>query len=115
MGNAPRSSRDVIIQVRSLDEAARFYEGVLGLVASSRSPTLVVFETGSFTLYVQEGVLDGPVFDLLVDDPQVTKAELLAAGCVLVEEDASVPRIYLRDPHGLVFNLGRAESARPAE
>ncbi len=46
-------------------------------------------------------------FDLLVNDPQRTKAELMAAGCVLLEEDASVPRIYRRDPHGLVFNLGK--------
>ena len=107
MGSAPRSSRDVIIQVRSLAEATQFYQNVLGFLRSSRSPGLVGFETGSFTLYVQEGALAGPVFDLLVEDPQITKAELLAAGCVLVEEDASVPRIYLRDPHGLVFNLGK--------
>jgi catechol 2,3-dioxygenase-like lactoylglutathione lyase family enzyme len=107
MRNSVKSSRDVIIQVRSLAEATQFYETILGFVASSRSPGLVGFETGSFTLYVQEGTLAGPVFDLLVDDPQVKKAELLAAGCDLVEEDASVPRIYLRDPHGLVFNIGK--------
>jgi len=28
----------------------------------------------------------------------------------VVEEDASVPRCYLRDPYGMVFNL-RAEGA----
>ena len=28
-----------------------------------------------------------------------------------VEEDASLPRCYLRDPFGLVFNLGRAPAA----
>jgi hypothetical protein len=33
---------------------------------------------------------------------------LLKAGCVVVEEDASVPRCYLRDPFGLVFNLGES-------
>jgi hypothetical protein len=27
---------------------------------------------------------------------------------VLVEEDPSIPRCYLRDPFGLVFNLGRS-------
>jgi hypothetical protein len=36
---------------------------------------------------------------------------LLAAGCSLVEEDPVVPRCYIRDPHGLVFNIAQ----RPAE
>jgi len=27
---------------------------------------------------------------------------------VVLEEDAAVPRCYLRDPFGLVFNLGLA-------
>jgi hypothetical protein len=107
MARSPTASRDVIIQVRSLVEAVHFYETVLGFAPSLRTPDLVGFETGSFTLYIQEGKLAGPVFDFLVDDPQATKTTLLAAGCVLVEEDASIPRIYLRDPRGLVFNLGK--------
>ncbi len=70
MGSAPRSSRDVIIQVRSLAKATHFYEHLLGFVPSSRSPDLVGFDTGSFTLYVQEGPLAGPVFELLAQLPQ---------------------------------------------
>jgi len=102
-----KSSRDVIIQVPSLPAATKFYEGVLGFSATTREEKIVGFETGSFTLYVEEGERPGPVFDLHVDDPQAAKRELLAAGCVLVEEDASVPRIYLRDPYGVTFNLGK--------
>jgi len=30
---------------------------------------------------------------------------VLAAGCALVEEDPAVPKCYLRDPFGLVFNI----------
>jgi hypothetical protein len=30
---------------------------------------------------------------------------LLSAGCALVEEDPAVPRCYIRDPYGLVFNI----------
>jgi hypothetical protein len=30
---------------------------------------------------------------------------LIAAGCDIAEEDPSVPRCYIRDPYGLVFNI----------
>lgn len=33
------------------------------------------------------------------------KRSLLSAGCTVREEDPSVPRCYIRDPHGLVFNI----------
>jgi hypothetical protein len=51
------------------------------------------------------------VFDFLVPDVAASKAALLMAGCSVVEENPAVPRCYLRDPHGLVFNLAQ----RPAE
>jgi hypothetical protein len=47
------------------------------------------------------------VLDFLVHDVQATKAALVAAGCTIVEENPSIPRCYLRDPFGLLFNLGR--------
>ena len=34
----------------------------------------------------------------------------VAHGCKLVEENASAPRCYIRDPYGLVFNIARAEN-----
>jgi len=65
------------------------------------------FETGSFCLYVEKGKKShGPVLEFLVPDVQLTKRKLVAAGCKVVEEDAAVPRCYIRDPYGLVFNLG---------
>jgi catechol 2,3-dioxygenase-like lactoylglutathione lyase family enzyme len=102
------SSRDVIIRTPNWSEAVRFYAAVLGFAASHRTESLVGFETGAFRLYVEAGPPHGPVFDFLVADVAATRAQLLAAGCTLVEEDASVPRCYLRDPFGIVFNVGRA-------
>jgi catechol 2,3-dioxygenase-like lactoylglutathione lyase family enzyme len=101
-----KSSRDVIIRTESWPEAVRFYEKVLGFAVSSRSPAMVGFETGALQLYVEAGPPHGPVFDFLVADVQATKARLMAAGCTLVEEDPGLPRCYLRDPFGVVFNLG---------
>jgi predicted enzyme related to lactoylglutathione lyase len=111
VANAFRSSRDVIIRTNALAEAAKFYESVLGLPAVQHSDTLIGFETGAFCLYVEAGEEHGPVFDFLVADVEGAKRRLVSAGCVVVEENPSIPRCYVRDPYGVVFNvaLGRAE------
>jgi catechol 2,3-dioxygenase-like lactoylglutathione lyase family enzyme len=102
-----KSSRDVIIRTDNWPEALQFYEAALGFKASSREQGIAGFETGAFRLYVEAGPPHGPVFDFLATDVAATKARLIAAGCTLVEEDPSIPRCYLRDPFGVVFNLGR--------
>jgi hypothetical protein len=48
----------------------------------------------------EQGKRPGPVFEFLVP-------ELQAAGCQVVEEDPELPRLYLRDPYGLTFNLSQ--------
>ena len=108
MVNAFHASRDVIIQTDAWEDAIKFYESTLKLPVTHRSPDLVGFETGAFCLYVERGVQHGPVFEFLVPDVQSSKHQLIAAGCTVEEEDPSVPRCYLRDPFGLVFNIGRS-------
>jgi catechol 2,3-dioxygenase-like lactoylglutathione lyase family enzyme len=93
--------------VGSLAEATAFYSKVLGLPCMPQREGLAKVESGAFDLYLEEGRLRGPVFEFLVEDVAAAKAALLKAGCTLVEEDPAVPRCYLRDPFGLVFNLGR--------
>jgi catechol 2,3-dioxygenase-like lactoylglutathione lyase family enzyme len=102
-----RSSRDIIIRTEDWAAATQFYATILGLPIVHRAEKMLGFETGSFCLYVEPGPSHGAVFDFLVSDVQATKRQLVAAGCVVIEEDAAVPRCYLRDPFGLVFNLGR--------
>jgi catechol 2,3-dioxygenase-like lactoylglutathione lyase family enzyme len=107
-----RSSRDVIIRTRDLERAQQFYASVLGFSVEQHSDTLKGFETGAFYLYLEKGKDHGPVFDFLVADVQAAKAKLIAAGCTLIEEDASVPRCYVRDPYGIVFNIGLESSGK---
>ena len=106
-----KSSRDVIIRTSAWAEATRFYGSVLGLPVIHRSESLVGFEAGSFCIYVEQGEAHGPVLEFLVPDVQAAKKTLVAAGCTVEEEDASVPRCYIRDPFGLVFNFGRASGS----
>jgi 2-hydroxychromene-2-carboxylate isomerase/predicted enzyme related to lactoylglutathione lyase len=105
-----RSTRDVVVRTNALNDAAAFYEKALGFKVTMREPDLVGFETGSFQLFVERGVTlagepTGAVFELKADEREETKARLIAAGCKVVEEDPSVPRCYLADPYGFVFNL----------
>jgi predicted enzyme related to lactoylglutathione lyase len=101
------STRDIIIHTAKFGEAVRFYEDVLGLARTMKSEKLVGFETGSFQLFVdgRSPLKAGPVFEFCVADVDAAKEKLLAAGCELVSEDASIPRCYIKDPHGLMFNL----------
>ena len=117
MTSAFRSSRDVIVRTNALAEATHFYGSVLGLPIAHQSETLMGFETGAFRLYVEIGKEHGPVFEFLVPDVQAAKSRLVAAGCSIVEENASIPRCYIRDPYGIVFNIGQAppqSAASPA-
>ncbi|RDS82420.1 VOC family protein [Dyella psychrodurans] len=113
MTTSVRSSRDIIIRTGDWAAATEFYASALGFELVYRGQNMVGFETGSFRLYVEKGEAHGPVFDFLVPDVQAAKAKLVAAGCALVEEDASVPRCYLRDPFGVTFNLGLRDSSSP--
>lgn len=106
MNPAIRSSRDVILRTENWAAAQHFYTTILGLPVTHQAEKMLGFETGSFCLYVEPGPAHGAVFDFLVADVQASKRRLVAAGCVVLEEDAAVPRCYLRDPFGLVFNLG---------
>ncbi len=99
------STRDVIIQVDSIDAATKFYAEVLGLPVVHRTERLVGIDTGAFKLYIEQGSLPGAVFEFLVPDLAAAKERLVAAGCRIETEDPTVPRCYLRDPFGLVFNI----------
>jgi catechol 2,3-dioxygenase-like lactoylglutathione lyase family enzyme len=103
-----KSSRDIIIRTKDWQKALRFYGSVLGFPETRRGKTLAGFETGSICLYVEKGEEHGPVFEFLVPNVEAAKKKLLKAGCVVVEEDPSLPRCYIRDPYGLVFNVGQA-------
>ena len=104
------STRDIIIHTGKFQDAVRFYEQTLALPVTMKSDRLVGFETGSFQLFVdgRDSLRMGPVFEFCVADVNKAKQDLMTAGCTVVAEDASVPRCYIKDPHGLVFNLTTA-------
>src|SRR5437763_11833662 len=103
-----KASRDIIIRTENWAEALQFYRSVLNLPMMEQEDIIVGFETGSFCLYVEQGKEHGPVFEFLVPDVQAAKRKLVAAGCSVIEEDPGIPRCYIRDPYGMVFNVAQA-------
>jgi len=99
------SSRDVLIQTKKMEAAATFYEKVLGLKVFERSEQLIGFEAGSFRLFIDKGEPYGPVFEFFVPDLEQAKRMLVDNGCRVETEDPQVPRCYIRDPFGLIFNI----------
>jgi catechol 2,3-dioxygenase-like lactoylglutathione lyase family enzyme len=106
-----KSTRDVICRARDLGAVKLFYAGKLGLPIVVDSERLVGFDTGAVTLYYERGEPGEPVFDFLVDNIAAAKMRLTAAGCEIIEENPAIPRVYLRDPFGLVFNIEEVESS----
>ncbi|MFI4967192.1 MAG: VOC family protein [Gammaproteobacteria bacterium] len=107
MSDAFESTRDVMIKVPELEKALEFYGEVMGLELTERNASYTGFETGGFRLFVEQGKEPGPVFEFKVPDLEAAKRKLLAAGCRVVEDDPKVPRLYMRDPYELTFNLAR--------
>jgi len=101
------STRDILIQTQDLDGATAFYENVLGLKVFMREPAMIGLESGAFRLFLDKAEPYGPVLEFKVDDFEAAKQQLVAAGCRIENEDASVPRCYIRDPYGLIFNIAQ--------
>lgn len=99
------STRDVLIQTPDIEKAAAFYEKFLGLKEFYRTGTMIGLEAGALRLFVDKGKSYGPVFEFLVKDLNTAKRKLADAGCAIEADDPSIPRCYVRDPYGLVFNI----------
>ncbi len=103
-----KSTRDVICRAHDIAAVKAFYNGKLGLPMVVDSEGLVGFDTGAVTVYYEPGEPGEPVFDFLVDDIAATRVRLTAAGCKIIEENPAIPRVYVRDPFGLIFNIEQA-------
>ena len=112
MSDTFKASRDIIVRTEIWSEALKCYGSVLGLPITEKGETIVGFETGSFCLYVERGKEHGPVFDFLVPDIQKAKRQLVAAGCTVIEENPKIPRCYIKDPYGIVFNVEQSSGEK---
>lgn len=97
------SNRDIAVGVKNLETALKFYEDTLGFKPLEVSPMRRVYNTGYFTLYIEEGEPHPPVPSLTVEKITEAKAYLLEKGCrILIEHEKS---IYFSDPMGNVWDI----------
>ncbi|MEK6397380.1 MAG: hypothetical protein V4734_04780 [Terriglobus sp.] len=102
-----RATKDILLQTPHLEEATVFYRDVLGLRVFLNTPDLVGLDAGAFSLYLDRAGSLGPVLEFLVADIAEARRELLDKGCTVIADDPSIPRLYLRDPFGMVYNIGQ--------
>jgi hypothetical protein len=60
-------------------------------------------------LFLERGPALGPVLEVFVDSVEEAKTRLVKSGCEIVKDEPEFPRCYVRDPFGLIYNLGMKE------
>ena len=103
------TTADVILRTGDLAGVKAFYHGALGFPVVTETERLIGFDTGAIVIYFERGEPNGVVFEFDVDDVQAAKERLQAEGCTLVEEDPGLPRCYMADQFGFVFNLNKSQ------
>jgi catechol 2,3-dioxygenase-like lactoylglutathione lyase family enzyme len=121
MSPAPGSfaaNNELALHVADPAAAESFYVDVLGCAVVSRTDDCIALRSGALRLYLLRDPVPGheavvPSFD--VPDRGAALAALQAAGCVLVPIGPHAPgEHYVRDPHGILFDLVERSSARDA-
>jgi predicted enzyme related to lactoylglutathione lyase len=97
--------KDFIIQSPDPHEAALFYVEQLGFQITDETPELVSLQGRNMNMYIERGPSLGPVFEVIVADVDEAKARLAQNGCVVIKDEPQFPRVYVQDPHGVVYNL----------
>ena len=95
---------DILIQAPDPKAAAAFYVDQLGFEITGETP-MIALHGDHINLFIEEGPALGPVLEVTVADVEEAKARLVKNGCTIVKDEPHVPRCYVRDPYGLIYNL----------
>ena len=97
---------DILIQSPDPKKAAAFYVEQLGFTITGETPMLSLHGE-NINLFIEQGPPLGPVLEVTVANVDEAKARLLKNGCEIVKDEPHVPRVYVKDPCGLIYNLSR--------
>ena len=104
---ANRFGSDILIQSPDPMEAARFYVEQLGFEITDHNPKMIGLHGQHINLFIEPGPPLGPVLEVTVDNVEEAKARLVTNGCEVVKDEPEFPRTYIKDPHGLIYNITR--------
>ena len=109
------ATREILLQTPYLEQATAFYRDTMGLRVFLNTPDMVGLEGGAFRIFLERAGTLGPVLEFQVDDLADARRLLLDQGCTVVADDPRIPRLYLRDPFGLIFNVAQNPDAQNDE
>jgi catechol 2,3-dioxygenase-like lactoylglutathione lyase family enzyme len=96
---------DILIQAEDPMKAADFYVKELGFEITDKNPKMVGLHGENINLFIEPGPALGPVLEVTVKSVKEAKARLQKKGCQVVKDQPDWPRCYIKDPHGLIYNL----------
>ncbi len=102
---ANRFGSDILIQTQDPRKAALFYVEHLGFEITDNNPKMIGLHGKHINLFIEPGPMLGPVFEVTVNSVEKAKQLLVKVGCVIVKDEPDVPRCYMKDPYGLIYNL----------
>jgi catechol 2,3-dioxygenase-like lactoylglutathione lyase family enzyme len=103
MGNT--FGTDILIHAKDTKKAARFYVENLGFEVTDHNPNMIGLHGEHINLFIEPGPPLGPVLEVTVGDVEEAKKRLVRVGCKIIKDEPSVPRCYVQDPQGLIYNL----------
>jgi predicted enzyme related to lactoylglutathione lyase len=97
--------KDILIQAPNPAKAAAFYVEQLGFAITDPNPKMMALHGKNINLFIEPGPALGPVLEVTVADVDEAKSRLIKNGCEVVKDEPDFPRIYIKDPCGLIYNL----------
>ena len=96
---------DILIQAPDPMEAASFYVEQLGFLITAEGNEMISLHGKHINLFIERGPALGPVLEVTVKNVQDATRRLVENGCEVVKDEPEFPRIYIKDPYGLIYNL----------
>jgi hypothetical protein len=101
---ANKFGTDILIQAPDPKSAAAFYVKQLGFEITGDKP-MISLHGDNINLFIEQGPTFGPVLEVTVANVEEAKLRLVKDGCKIVKDEPHVPRVYIQDPFGLIYNL----------
>jgi catechol 2,3-dioxygenase-like lactoylglutathione lyase family enzyme len=102
---ANKFGTDILIQAEDPKKAALFYVKQLGFEITEETPNMISLHGEHINLFVERGPALGPVLEVTVANVAEAKIRLVKNGCAIVKDEPDFPRVYVKDPYGLIYNL----------
>jgi Glyoxalase-like domain len=96
---------DILIQAPDPKAAALFYVNNLGFEITDDNPKMIGLHGPHINLFIEPGPALGPVLEITVKNVDKARKFLVAQGCEVVKDEPHFPRVYVKDPYGLIYNL----------